>query len=145
MSPKPAISFGRTLRIGADEIRISYIRASGPGGQNVNKVASAAQLRFAVDDSPTLTTEIKNRLKTIAGRRINRDGVLIITARRHRSQAQNRQDALDRLRSLLERATRQRAKRVPTKPSRAAKQRRLEAKNRRGRLKNARKKPGLND
>lgn len=145
MSSDPAVSFGGSRHIGAEEISISYIHASGPGGQNVNKVASAAQLRFAVNASPSLTAEMKERLKAIAGRRINRKGELVITARRYRSQAQNRQDALDRLKALLDRAARRRAKRVPTKPSRAAKRRRLDAKSRRGKLKSARKKPGLND
>lgn len=145
MSSRPVVTFAGTRHIGAGEIKISFIHASGPGGQNVNKVASAAQLKFAVDASPSLTAEMKARLKNIAGRRINRDGELVITARRYRSQAQNRQDALGRLKSLLERAARRRKKRVPTKPSRAAKQRRLDAKSRRGKLKSGRRKPGLGD
>ncbi len=145
MRPGPGLSVGQSCHIGADEIRISYIHASGPGGQNVNKVASAAQLRFAVDASPGLPAAVKERLKAIAGRRVNRDGELIITARRYRSQAQNRQDAICRLKSLLERAARRPVKRVPTKPSRAAKRRRLETKNKRGKLKATRRKPGMQE
>lgn len=133
------------LRIAANEIQIRHIHASGPGGQNVNKVASAAQLRFSVDASASLPPDIKRRLKTLAGRRMTRDGELVITARRYRSQAQNRADALARLRTLLERASRRAVRRVPTRPTRAAKKRRVDAKTRRGGLKSTRRKPGLND
>lgn len=145
MSRRPGLSAGRSLHIDADEIRISYIHASGPGGQNVNKVASAAQLRFNVNASPSLDNETRKRLTEIAGRRMSRDGDLIITARRYRSQAQNRHDALRRLKNLIERASRRPKKRVPTRPSGAVKRRRLDAKAKRGQLKSSRRKPGLQD
>lgn len=135
------MTVSKTLSLAPEEIRITYIHASGPGGQNVNKVASAAQLRFSVDDSPSLPDELKDRLRKIAGRRINRNGELIITARRFRSQARNRDDALRRLVTLVRRAARPPKKRVATRPSKASKQRRLDAKTRRGRLKSSRRKP----
>lgn len=141
MGQDPALTVSKTLSLAPEEIRISYIHASGPGGQNVNKVASAAQLRFSVDDSPSLPDELKDRLRKIAGRRINRNGELIITARRFRSQARNRDDALRRLVTLVRRAARPPKKRVATRPSKASKQRRLDAKTRRGRLKSSRRKP----
>ncbi len=141
MGQDPALTVSKTLSLAPEEIRITYIHASGPGGQNVNKVASAAQLRFSVDDSPSLPDELKDRLRKIAGRRINRNGELIITARRFRSQARNRDDALRRLVTLVRRAARPPKKRVATRPSKASKQRRLDAKTRRGRLKSSRRKP----
>ncbi len=141
MGQDPALTVSKTLSLAPEEIRITYIHASGPGGQNVNKVASAAQLRFSVDDSPSLPDELKDRLRKIAGRRINRNGELIITARRFRSQARNRDDALRRLVTLVRRAARPPKTRVATRPSKASKQRRLDAKTRRGRLKSSRRKP----
>jgi ribosome-associated protein len=126
-----------TDQIALDErdIEESFIRASGPGGQNVNKVASAVQLRFDLAHAPSLPAEVRARAVRLAGRRLNQDGVLVITARRWRSQDRNRQDALDRLVALLRRAAAPPIRRRPTQPSAAAKARRLEEKTRRSALK----------
>ncbi len=127
-----------TLALDEREIEESFVRASGPGGQNVNKVASAVQLRFDVAGSPSLPEPVRARLKTLAGKRLTQDGVLVITAQRFRSQEQNRQDALDRLIELIRRAAVRPTPRRKTKPTLASKQRRLESKNRRSRIKSLR-------
>lgn len=144
MSAAATLSVG-AIKIGAEEINIRFIHASGPGGQNVNKVATAVQLRFDLATSTALPADVKQRLVTIAGRRLNSNGELVITARRHRSQSRNRQDALDRLRNMIERAARRTRTRIATRPSRAAKKRRLEAKKRRGQIKISRRKPGSDE
>ena len=92
------------ISLDEDEVELSFIRASGPGGQNVNKVASAVQLRFDLRHSPSLPPEVRARAERLAGRRLNTDGELVITARRYRSQERNRADALDRLVALIRRA-----------------------------------------
>ena len=120
------------------ELEESFIRASGPGGQNVNKVASAVQLRFDVRRSPSLPQPVRERLERLGGSRITQDGVLVITAQRFRSQERNRLDALARLVALIRRATAPPVPRRPTRPSAAARQRRLNEKARRSRLKRER-------
>jgi ribosome-associated protein len=120
------------------EIDESFVRAAGPGGQNVNKLATAVQLRFDVRHSPSLPEDVRARLEQLAGRRLTQEGVLIITAQRHRTQERNRQDALDRLVELVRRAARPPTPRRPTRPTAAARRRRLDVKQRRGMIKRLR-------
>jgi ribosome-associated protein len=126
-----------TLAIDDREVEERFVRASGPGGQNVNKVSTAVQLRFDVNAS-SLPDEVKTRLVTLAGSRMTTDGVLVIDAREHRTQAQNREAARERLVELIARATQRPKKRRATKPSKAAKESRLASKKRRGEIKAAR-------
>lgn len=132
------IRITQTIKIDPAEIHEKFIRASGPGGQNVNKVATAVQLRFNVKKSPSLPDDIRQRLLRLGGKRITEDGLLIIDARRFRTRQRNRQDALDRLINLLKRAARKPKPRRRTKPTKASKERRLEAKKRRGQAKRLR-------
>ena len=120
------------------EIDESFIRASGPGGQNVNKVASAVQLRFDIRRSGSLPEAVRGRLERLGGHRVSQEGVLIVTAQRYRSQERNRADALNRLVALIRRAATPPRPRRPTRPSAAARERRLAAKGRRARLKHQR-------
>jgi ribosome-associated protein len=121
------------------EIEESFVRASGPGGQNVNKVSSAVQLRFDLSGSRSLPEEVRERLGRLAGHRLTRDRVIVIIAQRYRTQERNRQDALDRLIALIRRAAVPPTPRRPTKPSAASKERRLEAKARRATTKKRRR------
>jgi ribosome-associated protein len=132
------IAIDNGIALDEREIEESFIRASGPGGQNVNKVASAVQLRFDVRGSPSLPPPVRERLERLGGSRMTQDGVLVITAQRFRSQERNRQDALDRLVTLIRRAATAPRPRRPTRPGAAARQRRLTDKARRSRLKRAR-------
>ena len=129
------IPIGDGLALDEREVEESFIRASGPGGQNVNKVASAVQLRFDLRRSRSLPEPVRMRLERLAGRRVSQEGVLVITAQRFRSQDRNRQDALDRLVALIRRAAEPPRPRRPTRPSPASRERRLAGKARRARLK----------
>ena len=123
------------IAIDESELVESFIRASSPGGQNVNKLATAVQLRFDVRRSPALTDEVRARLERLAGKRLTREGVLVITAQSHRTQERNRAEALDRLIALIRQAAVRPVPRRPTKPTKASRQRRLESKKRRGGIK----------
>jgi ribosome-associated protein len=132
---------GQKIFIEEAELQWRFIRASGPGGQNVNKVSTAVQLRFAAATSPSLPEPIRARLIRLAGRCATVEGVLVIDARRHRSQGRNRQDAIKRLAELIRKAAAQPAPRKKTQPTVASKQRRLESKHRRSNIKQTRKPP----
>ena len=129
------IHINNHIAIDDNEIAESFIRASGPGGQNVNKLATAVQLRFDIRRSPSLSDEVRARLERLAGRRLTRDGVLVITAQRYRTQERNREDALTRLIELVRAAAVRPTPRRPTRPTLGSKVRRLEGKRRRGGIK----------
>ncbi len=133
------IEVSPTVKIDESEITLEFIRASGPGGQNVNKVASSVQLRFDILDSPSLEASVKHRLIRLAGSRVTEDGVLIIQARRYRTQEQNRDDAIQRLVSLVQEALVPPKARKKTRPSLASKAARVEEKKKRGQIKRIRR------
>jgi ribosome-associated protein len=127
------------IAIDEREIEESFVRASGPGGQNVNKLSTAVQLRFDVRHSPSLPHDVRGRLERLAGSRLTRDGVLVIMAQSHRTQGRNRQDALDRLVDLIRQAAVRPIRRRATKPTKASRERRIEGKKRRGGVKHLRR------
>lgn len=141
----PTLKITPAITIDESELDERFVQASGPGGQNVNKVATAVQLRFDVAASASLPEPVKHRLAALAGRRLTDDGVLVINARRFRTQERNRADARDRLAELIRRAALPVRKRVPTRPTLAGKRRRLESKRNRATTKRDRSKPKIDD
>lgn len=128
------------ISIDENEISYDFVHASGPGGQNVNKVATAVQLRFDVRGSSSLPPDVQERLERLAGNRMTQEGVLILQAQQHRSQERNRRDVLERLVGLIQQAARQPKRRRRTRPTAASKRRRLEAKRHRAEIKRRRRK-----
>lgn len=135
----------KNISIDENEIHEDFVRASGPGGQNVNKVSTAVQLRFDVKNSASLPEEVRHRLMKIAGHRLTAEGVLIIDARRFRHQERNRQDALNRLKNLIRKAAQKPKKRLKTQPSLASRQKRLESKRRHSQKKQLRQRVRYSD
>jgi ribosome-associated protein len=133
------------ILIPEDELQWRFIRASGPGGQNVNKVSTAVQLRFDVAHSPSLPEQVRTRLMALAGQRMTDEGILVIDARRHRSQARNREDAIKRLSELVRQARERPTPRRKTQPTMASKRQRLQSKRRRGDTKRLREVPRAED
>jgi len=128
-----------TISLDESELSESFVRSSGPGGQNVNKLSTAVQLRFDVRRSPSLPNDVAVRLMRIAGSRMTKEGVLVITAQQHRTQERNRAEARERLFAMIREAAVRPVPRRPTKPTRASKQRRLESKKRHATIKHLRR------
>jgi ribosome-associated protein len=132
------IKISKYITLREEELIFSYIRSAGPGGQNVNKVATAVQLHFDINQSTSLPVDVKNRLLNLAGRRVNQEGILVIEAKRYRTQGQNRADATQRLKALIQKATQLPKKRYKTHPPRSSKEKRLHSKKQRGETKHLR-------
>jgi len=128
-----------SIAIDESELTEDFVRSSGPGGQNVNKLSTAVQLRFNARRSPSLPNDVALRLMRLAGSRLTKDGVIVITAQSHRTQERNRQDARDRLIALIKEAAVVPAKRRPTKPTKASREKRIESKKHRGSIKGMRR------
>jgi ribosome-associated protein len=141
----PRLPVTDEISLDEGELSESFILASGPGGQNVNKVSSAVQLRFNVGHSPSLSEEVRARLMRLSGRRLTKDGVLVILAREHRTQERNRLDAREKLFALIREAATLPKPRRPTKPTKASRQRRLESKTARARIKRGRARPARDE
>lgn len=133
------LSINKNIGIKENELTFNFIRSSGPGGQNVNKVSTAVQLRFNISSSESLTEDVKTRLKSIAGRKVTKDGVLIIEAKRFRTQEANRQDAIARLIDLIDKASKKKKRRIKTNPTTGSNLRRIESKKKLGEKKRLRK------
>ena len=138
-------SASRVPRVAESEVELRFVRASGPGGQNVNKVATAVELRFHIGSSRSLTEEVKNRLRKLAGKRVSDEDILVIDARRFRSQEANRRDALARLDDLVRAAAHRPKSRIPTKPTAASRRRRVEGKRVRAAVKRLRSRVSESD
>ena len=134
----PMLRITDEIQIDESELKWDFVRASGPGGQHVNKVSTAVILRFNAAASPAIDQQVENRLRRIAGRRMTADGQLIIKASRYRSQSQNRQDAVERLQQLIRQAAAKPKSRRKTRPTRSSVERRLAGKQRRSKIKNLR-------
>jgi len=134
-----AIRITDDIAIDESEIEESFVRSSGPGGQNVNKLSTAVQLRFDVRRSPSLPNDVAVRLMRLAGKRLTKDGVLVIVAQNHRTQERNRAEALERLVALVQQASVRPEKRIPTKPTKASREKRLEGKKARSDIKGLRR------
>lgn len=139
------IRITRNLYLREQDLDWQFVRSSGPGGQNVNKVATAVELRFQLANATYLPERLRERLMTLAGRRIGKDGALLVQARRHRTQARNRQEALARLIALISEAGAVPKRRIGTKPTKASRERRLQAKRQQSRTKRLRGDARLED